>query len=839
MRQEQLLARLDGPARALVVHAEPGSGKTALAAEWARTRQAAGLPTSWVLIDSEGASPRHFWARIATGLRAVLPEHAGAVLAAVQGGALGVAEATAAIASALVTAPRSLAIVIDGLHSADEAAQAQLVALIGRVPWLRVVVTTRSSTALEAPSNRATLGIDVIDSGDLAMTAAEILALSDAAGGDLTAAEAEGLRRVTRGSALAVRVALTECKPVAPGSGTSRSRVRRISEALSVAATGALDVFVDEEERQIARRFSLSPELDAPLAAEIAESRSAWSLVESFAQRGLGRIELRPRGRSVFTFYALPLAGLRSEAKQYLPPEDRRAVRVRAARRLAALGDPVDVLRLLVEAGLDRSVWGQFVRRLSEITPDRRDEMLDLLYGLSKERIERDGTLAMVLAMVVGDRALRPSGRTERLIRTGLNELLARQMPDTATDRFLLEVARFVGHRVLREYPEARAIAQRLLLGTVEFETAAASRVGASSSLLIDFAVVNLLAGDQQGAIDAATLITDEIYPVLAHRRDALLALSHTIRGDLQSADRALALIPAKAMRGSEGTIEGAAWRLARVHLLLEQGAVLDAFVELDGLRDRLHESELWPATVWTSAYTRLVTGAAERGAAELERGLEGMRRLGLSPSWEERLRAMRADLLLASGAAAKASEAANGSAKSAPMLCTLARIALVVGRPEDALSRLTTLGERSLRPREAAEVHLLLATAQLRLGRTEIAKHALEMALHRIRETRLRSLLSFITVEDLADLRPLAPAKLWLEPLAQPFSLTALGEALTEREARVLSELVVGDQIAQIAERLHVSPNTVKSQLRSVYRKLGVSGREEAIRAAADHGLL
>ena len=819
MRQEQLLARLDGPARALVVHAEPGSGKTALAAEWARTRQAAGLPTSWVLIDSEGASPRHFWARIATGLRAVLPEHAGAVLAAVQGGALGVAEATAAIASALVTAPRSLAIVIDGLHSADEAAQAQLVALIGRVPWLRVVVTTRSSTALEAPSNRATLGIDVIDSGDLAMTAAEILALSDAAGGDLTAAEAEGLRRVTRGSALAVRVALTECKPVAPGSGTSRSRVRRISEALSVAATGALDVFVDEEERQIARRFSLSPELDAPLAAEIAESRSAWSLVESFAQRGLGRIELRPRGRSVFTFYALPLAGLRSEAKQYLPPEDRRAVRVRAARRLAALGDPVDVLRLLVEAGLDRSVWGQFVRRLSEIT--------------------RDGTLAMVLAMVVGDRALRPSGRTERLIRTGLNEPLARQMPDTATDRFLLEVARFVGHRVLREYPEARAIAQRLLPGTVEFETAAASRVGASSSLLIDFAVVNLLAGDQQGAIDAATLITDEIYPVLAHRRDALLALSHTIRGDLQSADRALALIPAKAMRDSEGTIEGAAWRLARVHLLLEQGAVLDAFVELDGLRDRLHESELWPATVWTSAYTRLVTGAAERGAAELERGLEGMRRLGLSPSWEERLRAMRADLLLASGAAAKASEAANGSAKSAPMLCTLARIALVVGRPEDALSRLTTLGERSLRPREAAEVHLLLATAQLRLGRTEIAKHALEMALHRIRETRLRSLLSFITVEDLADLRPLAPAKLWLEPLAQPFSLTALGEALTEREARVLSVLVVGDQIAQIAERLHVSPNTVKSQLRSVYRKLGVSGREEAIRAAADHGLL
>lgn len=839
MKKELLLSRLNGPARSVVVHAEAGSGKTALVAEWARKRQTNGLATSWVLADPDGSTPREFWARVATGLRAVLPEQAGAVLAAVQGGSLPVSEATAAIASALVTAPRSLALVIDDFHFADEAAQAQLVAFLARVPWLRVVVTTRRSTALESPSVRVALGVEIIDSADLALSAAEILALATAMGSNLSAAEAESLRRMTLGGALAVGIALVECRPAIEGAVSSRSRLHRVSDALSVAADAVLDVFVDDEERHLARRFALSPELDAVLAGEIAESREAWTIVESFAQRGLGRIETQLRGRDVFTFYALPLAGLRSEAKKTLSAEDCRAVRVRAARRLAGVGDPIDVLRLLIDAGLDRSVWGQFVRRLSEITSDRRDEILDLLYGLPKERIARDGSLAMVLALTMGDRALRPTGRTERLVRAGLNELLSRQLPESATDRYLLELARFAGHRALREYPEARTIAQRVLPATVELETASAARVGASRSLLVDFAVVNLLAGDQQGAIDAASLLTDDIYPALVTTRSALLGLSHTIRGDLQAADQALGLIRNERKLGAEDSLERSAWRLARVHLLLEQGDVLDAFAELDGLRDRLTESELWPAILWTSAYTRLVTGAAERGTAELERGLEGMRRRGLSPAWEERLRTMRADLLLASGAASKAAEALGGRSTTASSLCTLARISLTVGRPDEALARLAHVGEQALYPREAAESALLLATAQLRLRRTELAKHSLEAALHRIRETRLRSLLSFISVEDLAGLRPLAPASLWLEPLAQPFSLTALGEALTEREARVLSELVVGDQISQIADRLHVSPNTVKSQLRGVYRKLGVSGREEAIRAAADHGLL
>jgi LuxR family maltose regulon positive regulatory protein len=42
-----------------------------------------------------------------------------------------------------------------------------------------------------------------------------------------------------------------------------------------------------------------------------------------------------------------------------------------------------------------------------------------------------------------------------------------------------------------------------------------------------------------------------------------------------------------------------------------------------------------------------------------------------------------------------------------------------------------------------------------------------------------------------------------------------------------------------EIAERLFVSRNTVKTQAISIYRKLGVSSRAEAIDRAAELGLL
>ncbi|OOB91035.1 LuxR C-terminal-related transcriptional regulator [Rathayibacter sp. VKM Ac-2630] len=54
----------------------------------------------------------------------------------------------------------------------------------------------------------------------------------------------------------------------------------------------------------------------------------------------------------------------------------------------------------------------------------------------------------------------------------------------------------------------------------------------------------------------------------------------------------------------------------------------------------------------------------------------------------------------------------------------------------------------------------------------------------------------------------------------------------LTAREQEVAQRAALGGSTADIASALHVSPNTVKTQLRSVYRKLGVTTRSELFAA-------
>jgi LuxR family maltose regulon positive regulatory protein len=54
--------------------------------------------------------------------------------------------------------------------------------------------------------------------------------------------------------------------------------------------------------------------------------------------------------------------------------------------------------------------------------------------------------------------------------------------------------------------------------------------------------------------------------------------------------------------------------------------------------------------------------------------------------------------------------------------------------------------------------------------------------------------------------------------------------EPLSRQELKVLRLLVAGLTYAEMAEALVVSPNTVKTQVSSIYRKLGVGRRAEAI---------
>jgi LuxR family maltose regulon positive regulatory protein len=63
--------------------------------------------------------------------------------------------------------------------------------------------------------------------------------------------------------------------------------------------------------------------------------------------------------------------------------------------------------------------------------------------------------------------------------------------------------------------------------------------------------------------------------------------------------------------------------------------------------------------------------------------------------------------------------------------------------------------------------------------------------------------------------------------------------EPLSLQEQRVLRGLCAGQTYAEIAEALVVSPNTIKTQVSSIYRKLGVSRRAEAIARTSQLHLL
>ena len=62
---------------------------------------------------------------------------------------------------------------------------------------------------------------------------------------------------------------------------------------------------------------------------------------------------------------------------------------------------------------------------------------------------------------------------------------------------------------------------------------------------------------------------------------------------------------------------------------------------------------------------------------------------------------------------------------------------------------------------------------------------------------------------------------------------------SLTERELAVLRLLPTRLSTREIGRELHVSVNTVRSQARSIYRKLGVTSRAEAVTQARQLGLL
>ena len=128
---------------------------------------------------------------------------------------------------------------------------------------------------------------------------------------------------------------------------------------------------------------------------------------------------------------------------------------------------------------------------------------------------------------------------------------------------------------------------------------------------------------------------------------------------------------------------------------------------------------------------------------------------------------------------------------------------------------------------RRAAEAAVELAGALLRRGQAAVARDLLDGAGH--------------AASVLPDALPLRAAIDAAWGRADDLAATVLDDAgeLTLAELRVLRFLPSYLTLGQIAARLHVSTNTVKTQAHAVYRKLGVSSRAGAVERAAAIGLV
>ena len=126
-----------------------------------------------------------------------------------------------------------------------------------------------------------------------------------------------------------------------------------------------------------------------------------------------------------------------------------------------------------------------------------------------------------------------------------------------------------------------------------------------------------------------------------------------------------------------------------------------------------------------------------------------------------------------------------------------------------------------------AVQARIELADAYVTLRDREAARHMLDEA---------RGILS--VRPDLGVLGD-EVERLESEVSAMPEANAGGNSGLTRAELRLLPLLSTHLSFREIGDRLHVSRNTIKTQAISVYRKLGVSSRSEAVGVAEDLGLV
>ncbi len=195
---EQLNAGL--PGKLTLISAAAGFGKTTLASEWAA---ACGLPTAWLSLDEGDNDPARFLAYLIAALQTVAHSVGQGALAALQAPQPPPAEAIlTALLNDLAALPERLILVLDDYHAVDAPAVDQALAFLLQhlPPQMHLVIATREDPSLPLARLRARGQLVELRAADLRFTPAEAAAfLNQQMGLKLSPEEVAALEARTEG----------------------------------------------------------------------------------------------------------------------------------------------------------------------------------------------------------------------------------------------------------------------------------------------------------------------------------------------------------------------------------------------------------------------------------------------------------------------------------------------------------------------------------------------------------------------------------------------------------------------------------------------------------------
>jgi LuxR family maltose regulon positive regulatory protein len=860
----RLLALLDDGAQQLLtlVSAPAGAGKTTLLATWSSEGHRPG-PAAWLSLDPGDNEPARFWAHAIGALcrsGAVPPTSALRSLAPRPG-----SEQTflPLLVRGLAELPTPVVLILDDVQELTDASVLhELVFLLRHAPpQLRLVLATRVDPPLPLQRLRINGQLAQLRQADLAFTTAEVadllatcdqqprLSEDDLA---LLQARTEGWAAGLRLAALSLQDQPDPHRFVAEFAGDDQS----IADYL----VGEVLDRQPEELRSFLLRTCIVEELDGDLADALTGGHDGeWTLAR-LAQANTFVQALGSHGRS-YRYHQLFAGLLRCELRRQAPGEVAELHR-RAARWYAARGLVIDAIEQALTAGDGREAAGMMLEHgLSLILRGEAATLGHLGGRLPPELVRSDPELALLAAT---DRIMSDDHET-----ASAHLRLAQQreglVDQDRRGRFvvLLAALRSAVAWPVGDVDEVLAAGHQALAGQAPAEAWGGDDDGRAVTLS-NLGAAELWAGD----LDAAEVHLREGHAVALRAGLGSLQLScmsqlavlHAMRGALGQALRlGTNAVELAAQHGWSSSAQAAASYLALAWVHYQRDDLVEASRYLDQAA-ALSEVDLQPVTLAVAILqARLQRAWGDRAGALATLGSARRNLTGWRPPahlWRWMI-LTEAELHSAGGPTRPARALLETLDQSVPLhageAAVLARMQLAEDDPTGAAATLASCLDGAVPSDQVAPVEAWLADALASdsLADRDRAASSLERALTLAEREGFRR--SFLDAGAparslLARYRHRVPS-CWsyLDELLQASvesawttsSPPALIDQLTERERTVLRYLPSLMTYEEIASDLYVSVNTVKSHAYGIFRKLGISGRRQAVRRARELRLL